>query len=49
MLKGVFVDTGVCVMAPLTSVPFAVVEDTNGNATEGATPVPKGLKLKLTL
>lgn len=27
-------------MAPLTNAPFAVVEDTNGNATDGATPVP---------
>jgi len=28
-------------MAPLTNAPFAVVEDTNGNVTDGATPVPK--------
>lgn len=28
-------------MAPLTNAPFAaVVEDTNGSATDGATPVP---------
>lgn len=40
VLKGVFVDTGVCVMAPLTNAPFVVVEDTNGNATDGAIPVP---------
>lgn len=40
MLNGVFVDTGVCVIAPLTSVPFVVVEDANGNATDVVTPVP---------
>lgn len=45
MLKGVFVDTGVCVIAPLTNAAFAFVEDTNGNATDGATPVPERKKL----
>lgn len=47
MLNGVFVDTGVCVIAPLTKAPppppppLAVVEDANGNATPVvATPVP---------
>lgn len=40
VLNGVFVDTGVCVIAPLTSVPFAVVEDASGNVTDVATPVP---------
>lgn len=50
VLKGVFVDTGVCVIAPLTNAPFAVVEDTNGNATDEATPVPENkTKRKLIL
>lgn len=37
VLSGVFVDTGVCVIAPLTSALFPV-EHANGNAA--ATPVP---------
>lgn len=41
VLKGVFVDTGVCVITPLTNALFAVVDDTNGNATDEATPVPE--------
>lgn len=48
VLNGVFVDTGVCVIAPLTKAPpppppppLTVVEDANGNATPVvATPVP---------
>lgn len=44
VLKGVFVDTGVCVIVPLTNVPFVVVEDANGNVTEAATPVPQEKK-----
>lgn len=35
-------------MAPLTNAPFAVVEDTNGNDTDGATPVPEKKKEKKT-
>lgn len=44
VLRGVFVDTGVCVTAPFTNPSFAVVEDTNGNATDEATPVPRDQK-----
>lgn len=40
VLSGVFVDTGVCVMVPLTNVPFAAVDVANGNATDVAIPVP---------
>lgn len=39
VLSGVFVDTGVCVMVPLTNVPFAAVV-ANGNGTDVAIPVP---------
>lgn len=48
VLKGVFVvDTGVCVIVPLTNVPFAVVEHTSGNTTDEVTSLPKEKKVNI--